>query len=182
MRAVVMGALMAIGTLGCEPGPRADLREGRTQGDGVAAEGLPLVCKVRTVVDGDTLALVCNHRQVRVRLHCIDAPEADQGSWGRASRDHLADITPRTVVVIPQETERGHRDRFGRIVAEVVTPDAERRNLGMAQVTAGQAAVYPRYCNDERYFWVEAVARRAHAGIWRSPGLQQTPWIWRHRG
>jgi len=92
------------------------------------------------------MALVCNGKQVRVRLHCIDAPEMGQGPGRRAAREHLADVTPRTVIVVPKRTERGHRDRFGRIVGEVLTPDGERRNLGMAQVVSGQAAVYDRYC------------------------------------
>jgi endonuclease YncB( thermonuclease family) len=141
-----------------------------------------MLCNLSSVVDGDTLALVCNGRPTRVRLHCIDAPEMGQGDWGRASREHLAAMTPRTVMVVPIPTERGYRDRFGRIVGEVLVPDATRRNLGLAQVTDGQAAVYPRYCQDQRYFWVEAVARRARAGIWALPGWQQTPWKWRHRG
>jgi endonuclease YncB( thermonuclease family) len=177
-RVRALAALLSLCAFGCQPGPQADLVEGRT----VAAEGLPLVCAVNRVVDGDTLALVCNGKRLKVRLHCIDAPEMGQGPWGRAARAHLADMTPGTVILVPKRTERGYRDRFGRIVGEVLTPDGDRRNLGMAQVVAGQAAVYPRYCGDDRYFWVQSVAKQAGAGIWRSPGEQQTPWTWRHRG
>ena len=179
---VLLSGLLALCAMGCQPGPRADLIEGQTLASPLAAEGLPMVCTVNAVVDGDTMALVCNGKQVKVRLHCIDAPEMGQAPWGRAAREHLVDMTPRTVIVVPKRTERGHRDRFGRIVGEVLTPDGERRNLGMAQVVSGQAAVYDRYCSDNRYFWVEAVAKQAGTGIWRSPGRQQTPWAWRHRG
>jgi endonuclease YncB( thermonuclease family) len=140
-----------------------------------------MVCTVDAVVDGDTIAVTCSGQQVRVRVHCIDAPEIDQGVWGRNSREHLAALTPRTLILVPQPTERGYLDRYGRLVAEVLAPDEAGTNLGMAQVFAGQAAVYPKYCADERYVWVEAIARRAGLGIWRAPGGQQTPWIWRHR-
>jgi endonuclease YncB( thermonuclease family) len=140
-----------------------------------------MVCMVDAVLDGDTMAVVCNGEQVKVRLHCIDAPEIGQGPWGIASRDFLAALTPRTVILVPQPTERGYRDRFGRLVAEVLTPDEGRRNLNMAQIFSGKAAVYPKYCAEERYAWVEAVARKAGAGIWATPGGQQTPWTWRHR-
>jgi endonuclease YncB( thermonuclease family) len=181
-RTFAFALLLALCAVGCEPGLRAGLSEGRAVAGPIAAEGLPMVCTVHAVVDGDTLSLVCSGKQLKVRLHCIDAPEMGQGHWGRAAREHLVDMTPRTVVVMPKRTERGYRDRFGRIVGEVLTPDSERRNLGMAQVVSGKAAVYPRYCGDERYFWVESVAKQAHAGIWRLPGGQQTPWAWRHRG
>jgi endonuclease YncB( thermonuclease family) len=145
-------------------------------------DGLPMLCTLVSVVDGDTLSLTCNGEPTRVRLHCIDAPEMGQGAWGRASRDHLAAAVPRTLVVVPVPTEWGFRDRFGRIVGEVLVPDETRRNLGLAQVAAGQAVVYTKYCREERYFWVEAVARSAGSGVWMEVGRHQTPWRWRHRG
>jgi endonuclease YncB( thermonuclease family) len=180
-RVFTYAVLFALCAVGCEPGLRAGVEESQQAAGPVLVEGLPTVCTVKAVMDGDTMALVCSGKRVKVRLHCIDAPEMGQGPWGRASREHLVDMTPRSVVLVPKHTERGYRDRFGRIVGEVLTPDSERRNLGMAQVVSGQAAVYPRYCSDERYFWVETVAKQAGAGIWRSRGDQQTPWAWRHR-
>ncbi len=167
-------------SLGCTPGPRADLAS--TGAEPLAMDGLPMPCTLVSVVDGDTLSLTCNGQPTRVRLHCIDAPEMGQGAWGRASRDHLAAAIPRTLVVVPVPTAWGFRDRFGRIVGEVLVPDETRRNLGLAQVAAGQAVVYPKYCREERYFWVEAVARSAGSGVWREVGRHQTPWRWRHRG
>lgn len=178
-RFVLIG-LWVLLTLGCTPGPRADLAS--TGAESLAVDGLPMLCTLVSVVDGDTLSLTCNGQPTRVRLHCIDAPEMGQGVWGRASRDHLAASIPRTLVVVPVPTELGYRDRFGRIVGEVLTPDETRRNLGLAQVAAGQAVVYPKYCREERYFWVEAVARSAGSGVWREKGRHQTPWAWRHRG
>jgi endonuclease YncB( thermonuclease family) len=182
LRSAILLGLCTLCTLGCQPGLRADAGVPGLPADRLVGEELPRLCALAAVVDGDTLALVCNGEPVRVRLHCIDAPELGQGPWGRASRDHLASQAPRTLILVPVPTEHGYRDRFGRVVGEVLTPDQDRRNLGMAQVLTGQAVVYPKYCNDERYVWVEGVARQARIGVWRSPGRQQTPWVWRHQG
>ena len=49
-------------------------------------------------------------------------------------------------------------------------------------VGSGQAAVYPRYCTEGRYFRMEDVARKAGAGIWGRAGDQQRPWAHRRQG
>jgi len=178
IRSSVIGALALLCTLGCQSGPRA---QGGSFPMGVGGDAAPLICTRGAVIDGDTLALVCGGEPVRVRLHCIDAPEVGQGAWGRASREHLSAMTPRVVIVLSKPTEFGYRDRYGRIVGEVLAPDESRRNLNLAQVLSGQAAVYPKYCAEDRYYWVEQVARQSKVGIWRVGGLQQTPWIQRHQ-
>lgn len=125
-----------------------------------------MICRVDGVHDGDTMTVTCNRVQHRVRLHCIDAPEMAQEPWGRVSRDYLRSIVTPVVALIPKDTAFGHEDRFGRIVADVITPDDQRRNLGLQMVRTGHAAVYGKYCDDEPYYWMEQVAR--HAGPGRS--------------
>ena len=149
-------------------------------GDPVSADGTPMACAVAFVLDGDTMDLFCSGRKVRVRLHCIDAPEMEQAPWGPASRDHLRIIAPRAVILIPKPTRYGYKDRFGRTVGELLIPDESRQNLNISQVFTGNAAVYPRYCRDDRYYWTEEVARSVKAGIWKKAGLQQSPWRTRH--
>lgn len=124
-----------------------------------AADGLPMICRVDSVYDGDTMRVTCNGRDERIRLHCIDAPEMNQQPWGRISRDYLREITPPVVALIPKETGNGHRDRYGRIVAEVITPDTLRRSLTLQMVVTGHAAVYGKYCNEVQFYWLEEVAR-----------------------
>lgn len=139
-----------------------------------------MACTVVTVIDGDTMDLICSRRKVRVRLYCIDAPELEQAPWGRASRAYLSAITPRRVVLVPKTTKYGFEDRFGRTVAEVLTPGEAPRNLNLSQVFAGHAAVYSRYCRDDRYHRTEQAARSAKSGIWTKSGLHQSPWRTRH--
>jgi endonuclease YncB( thermonuclease family) len=173
------GVLTLAGILGGQTGPGAQVGPYPV---GPTGEAAPLICARGLVIDGDTLELVCGGEPVRVRLHCIDAPELGQGHWGRAAREHLRSLVPRTLIVLPKPTDLGYRDRFGRIVGELLSPDESRRNLNLALVLSGQVAVYPKYCTEERYYWVEQVARRSRVGIWSTDGLQQTPWVWRRGG
>ncbi|MBK1732764.1 thermonuclease family protein [Thiococcus pfennigii] len=130
-------------------------------------------CAVASIYDGDTLRAECGGEKIKVRLYCIDAPEMAQAPWGRESRDHLRRITPKTVRLVEHD-----RDRYGRTVGEVY--DGET-SLNLALVAAGQAAVYPQYCADRRYYAAEREARRAGLGIWERDGAWQRPWEWRRR-
>jgi len=144
-----------------------------------------MICRVESIYDGDTMTVICNREQHRVRLHCIDAPEMSQTPWGRISRDFLRSITPPVVAIIPKDTSRGHKDRFGRIVADVITPNDQRRNIGLQMVRMGHAAVYGKYCNEERFYWMEQVARTAgagHDGYGNAYDTAQRAAKWRNQG
>jgi len=134
------------------------------------------ICTLDQVLDGDSMRLTCKGQSVEVRLHCIDAPEYEQAPWGKASRRHLREITPRRVELKTLEI-----DQFGRTVGEVYTTGTNRRLLNLEQVADGQAAVYEHYCSDPAFTRAERRARKAGLGIWSKPGAQQTPWVFRHR-
>ena len=126
-------------------------------------------CTVASIHDGDTLRAVCDGERLQVRLYCIDAPEMSQAPWGRESRDHLRRITPGEVAIRNHDT-----DRYGRRIGEILSADGTSLNLAM--VSAGQAAVYPRYCQEPRFFAAERAARSGGLGIWSSAGDHQRPW------
>lgn len=131
-------------------------------------------CEVLSVYDGDTLTLQCpkNPEKTKVRMYCIDTPEMKQEPWGKRARDHLRSIVGKNVRVVEI-----NKDRYGRTVGEVY---AGQVNLNVAQVEAGQAAVYDAYCKKPKeYKAAEERAKSAKKGIWASSGLQQTPWDWR---
>lgn len=130
-------------------------------------------CSVASVHDGDTLRAVCAGEKLKVRFYCIDAPEMAQRPWGTESRDHLRRLVGREVRLRIRDT-----DRYGRKVAEVLSPEGE--NLNRRMVRDGQAAVYRQYCPDPAYVRLERDARTERLGIWSQPGLQQTPWRYRH--
>jgi endonuclease YncB( thermonuclease family) len=136
------------------------------------ADGQTINCKVNSVYDGDTLRATCAGNKIKVRLNCIDTPEMKQEPWGRISRDYLRSITPQNI----QVASHG-KDRYGRIIGDVI---ADGQNLNLQMVSSGHAAVYTRYCKDQQFYDAEEQARAAGEGIWQKPGLQQTPWEWRH--
>lgn len=133
-------------------------------------------CTLDRVIDGDSLRLICEGQILEVRLYCIDAPERGQRPWDKRARAHLSKIATPQVEMREIET-----DRFGRTVAEVYNTSEPRLSLNLEQVRLGQAAVYPRYCEEARFFRAERKARDASLGIWASPGKHQTPWEFRHR-
>ena len=70
-----------------------------------------------SIYDGDTLKVSCNGAIAKVRLACIDAPEAKQ-QGGIESRDFLRNLINKNgseIALIPLE-----QDRYGRTVAELV--------------------------------------------------------------
>lgn len=130
--------------------------------------------EVAAVHDGDTLTVHHHQDWLRVRLHCLDAPESDQRPWGDQATTALRDLAPPGSRV---DLRVHTRDVYGRLVAEVLVDGVE---VNLVQVRTGRAAVYRRYCEDRRFFRAEAEAREAGRGIWAEPGLHQTPWRWRH--
>jgi len=130
-------------------------------------------CAVLNVHDGDTMRVQCGNRRVKVRLHCIDAPELKQAPWGREARDYLRSLVGRGPVTVRVKD----KDKYRRSVAEV-WKDGTSMNLKMIQ--AGKVAVYWQHCNSATYGLAEWKARLVSAGIWRQRGLHQRPWKYRH--
>jgi len=141
--------------------------------DSELGSGSQTLCEVASVHDGDTMTLRCPGREaVKVRLHCIDAPEIEQEPWGRRASDHLEELSGGIVRLV----DHG-RGRWGRVVGQVFTLDDVNLNLRM--VAEGWAPVYPDYCTDMRYYRSQQEAQEGALGIWAQPGEHQTPWAWR---
>ncbi len=107
--------------------------------------------RVVGVHDGDTItALDANHKQYKVRLAGIDAPESKQ-AFGTRSKESLS----RMVFGKDVNIDWDKRDRYGRIVGKVWTtaPNANCRtaecskslDANLAQITAGIAWHYKQY-------------------------------------
>uniref|UniRef100_UPI00345C51F1 thermonuclease family protein n=1 Tax=Sphingomonas bacterium TaxID=1895847 RepID=UPI00345C51F1 len=129
--------------------------------------------RVIAVTDGDTLrVLTTDHRQIRVRLAEIDAPESGQ-PYGTRSKIELAAILFGQMVIIQP---RGS-DRYGRLVARVKVGDVD---AGTEMIRLGAAWVFTRYSSDPTLPSIEVGARRARLGLWALPIEQRVPpWQWR---
>lgn len=85
--------------------------------------------KVVRVADGDTITVLdAAMVQHKIRLQGIDAPEKKQ-AFGTRSKERITDkIAGRDVVVKWKE-----KDRYGRILGEVVLGEVPRRASGLTR-------------------------------------------------
>lgn len=94
-------------------------------------------CKVKRVVDGDTVDVVIDlgfdiHYSSRVRLYGIDTPESrtrdkDEKARGFISKDFLKSWLDKGGVVI--RTRKDKKGKFGRILGEMVVDDININEL-----------------------------------------------------
>jgi endonuclease YncB( thermonuclease family) len=136
-----------------------------------------LVAHVIGISDGDTITVLdTEHRQHKIRLAGIDAPESKQ-AFGQASKKRLsAMVFDRDVLL-----ECGKTDRYQR---EVCVVNVDGKDANVAQVEAGMAWWYRKYQGEqtsrqrEDYEAAEYRARAAGSGLWadRDP---MPPWVWR---
>lgn len=116
---------------------------------GVAGE---LVGRVVSVHDGDTLTVLVDSRQIKVRLAEIDAPELGQ-PFGKRSREDLADLCADK----PAQVDDRGKDRYGRTIGcgRERRAGAHRHGLG----------VYDRYAaKDSPLYVLQAWARGQRRG------------------
>ncbi|MBO1081667.1 thermonuclease family protein [Roseomonas haemaphysalidis] len=130
--------------------------------------------RVVAIADGDTLTLLVDRRQVKVRLAEIDTPEARQ-PWGTRARQALGALAARQdarVVVMDV-------DRYGRTVGRVYVNGVD---VNAELVRGGHAWVYRQYLRDRSLLPLEAEARAARCGLWSLPERDQVPpWAWRRQ-
>lgn len=124
--------------------------------------------RVVAVTDGDTIVVLRDLNTVKVRLNGIDCPEKGQPFGSRAKRLTSELAFGRTVTIVPKS-----RDRYGRIVADVVLRDG--RVLNRELVAAGLAWHYTRYSEDQDLARLERQARAARIGLW-SEERTVSPW------
>jgi endonuclease YncB( thermonuclease family) len=136
-----------------------------------AASAGELAGKVVRVHDGDTLTVLVDSHQIRVRLTDIDAPELGQ-AFGRRSRDSLAEMC---AGVVARVVEQGH-DRYGRTLGRVTCASFDTNT---EQVRRGMAWVFVRYAaKNSPLYQLQAEARLARRGLWLEP-QPIAPWDWR---
>lgn len=131
-----------------------------------------IVAAVVGVSDGDTLTVLHDQQQIKVRLAEIDAPEKAQ-AFGSKSKQSLSDMCfGKQAEVTPKA-----RDRYGRTVARV---RCDGIDANAEQVQRGMAWVYDRYVTDRSLYQLQDEARAARRGLW-ADSAPVPPWEWRHR-
>jgi endonuclease YncB( thermonuclease family) len=126
--------------------------------------------KVVRVSDGDTLTLLVDQKQIKVRLTEIDAPETHQ-AFGQRSRQSLAAMC----AAQPATVRASGKDRYGRVLGRV---ECQGMDANTEQVRRGMAWVYDRYVTDRSLYALQNEARAAHLGLWADT-TPTAPWVWR---
>jgi len=139
---------------------------------GSSAGAETIAGKVVRVADGDTITILQDKKQTRVRLANIDTPERKQ-PWGKKAKQALADLVAGKQV----QVEVLDVDRYGRTIGLVRIGGIEANR---ALVHDGHAWVYTRYNRDPGLPDIEAEARAAGRGLWSLPESERIPpWEWR---
>lgn len=141
----------------------------------IALAGLPahadFTGKVIGVADGDTITVLRDHEQVKIRLIEIDAPEKAQ-AFGNKSKQSLSDLCFDKTATL---ADKG-KDRYGRTLARV---HCDGIDANAEQVRQGMAWVYRKYApKDSPLYAVEGEAKAARRGLWADPE-PVPPWEWR---
>jgi micrococcal nuclease len=109
----------------------------------VSTSAVASTYKVIKIHDGDTITVVSiqDNSSKKVRLACIDSPEADQ------PQGKLSTITLNAFVPVGTDIELNEvdTDKYGRTVAEVLK---NRINVNQSMVKKGQAVVYHKYLSN----------------------------------
>ena len=140
---------------------------------GLALAGIAGAADLRVVriSDGDTFTgLDSQNRQVKIRLHGIDAPEKAQ-AFGTVSRKALGDLIEGKVV----EVQQVDKDRYGRVVANVHVGGV---HVNRELVAKGLAWRYVQYDKKGEFTQVEQAAKTARKGLWADAN-PVPPWEWR---
>lgn len=122
------------------------------------------------VSDGDTITVLKDREQVKVRLVEIDAPEKGQ-AFGNRSKQALSALAHGKQVEI---REHG-TDRYGRTLGRVYQSGLD---VNTEMVRRGMAWVYVKFAKEKGLFQIEAEAREQRRGLWvdKEP---VPPWEWR---
>jgi len=116
--------------------------------------------KVVKIADGDTLTILVDNQQHKIRLSDIDTPERKQPFGTRAKQARVVEVTV---------------DRYGRIVGRVYVGGIDVNRELVAQ---GYAWVYRKYSDDAELLRLEAEAKKKGLGLWAEPN-PIPPWEWR---
>jgi ATP-dependent hsl protease ATP-binding subunit hslU len=124
--------------------------------------------QVIKISDGDTITILQNKTQIKVRLFGIDAPELKQ-PYGKKSKQFLANLIAGEVV----EVDENGKDRYKRTIGTIYLNGAD---INAQMVANGYAWAYRKF--SKKYTVQESRAKKQGLGLWRDKE-PTPPWEWR---
>ncbi len=137
----------------------------------LSAQAAEFTGKVIRISDGDTLTVLVDRNQIKVRLMDIDAPESKQ-AFGSRSKQSLSELCFGKIATL----QSSGSDRYKRTLAQVTCNGTDANT---EQVRRGMAWVYERYApTGSPLYGIQAESKLGKRGLWvdTSP---VPPWEWR---
>lgn len=123
--------------------------------------------KVVSVHDGDTITILAQKKQIKIRLFGIDAPELKQ-PYGKKSKQFLSNSIAGQIV----EVKENGNDRYGRTIGTI---SLNGEDINAQMVENGYAWAYRRF--SKKYAPQESEAKFEKRGLWRDDPIP--PWVFR---
>lgn len=117
--------------------------------------------RVVRVLDGDTIDVVLDGEQKRIRIAEIDCPEKGQPYSNRATQ-FTKDFTSGNIVNLKIK----EKDRYGRYIGYI---SVEEKDLSTELVKNGYAWVYRFFSTSPLLLELEDTARKSKLGLWAEP-------------
>ena len=108
-----------------------------TDDEGAIETTRRLTGKCVSITDGDTIKILLDNQQIKVRLEGIDCPERDQ-PFGQKAKAFIGELCHGKVVTV---TDMGE-DRYGRTLGVVMVGN---KNVNQELIKAGLAWHFKRY-------------------------------------
>lgn len=129
-----------------------------------AANSDTLTGHVVGITDGDTLTLLVDRQQYKIRISGIDAPERHQ-AWGDKSKANISRLAFNQTAV----ADCPKVDRWGRQICKVTVNAVD---IGLEQIKDGMAWWYKKYAKEQAtddrsvYENAELMAQLRRLGLW----------------
>ncbi len=127
---------------------------------------------VNYVVDGDTINVLLNGEEYRVRYIGMDTPEQGEPFFEDATRANRRLVENQTVIMVKDVSET---DRYARLLRYIYLPDGTMVNLEMVRLGFAQTATYPPDVYYEDLFTeMQREAISSGRGLWAQPVATNT--------
>lgn len=147
------------------PGATATPESGAVPAGGTRAQ-------VVNIVDGDTIDVVIEDEQYRVRYIGMDTPERGKTFYDEATEANATLVAGREVILVKDVSET---DRYGRLLRYVYLPNGTFVNASLVRNGYAQATTFPPdVAHADEFAALEQQAREEGTGLWGSAPAQPT--------
>jgi micrococcal nuclease len=143
----------------------------------ICAHADTITGKVVHVEDGDTITILNNQTEHKIRFADIDAPEtAKRGKpgqpFGQASKKYLNELCAGKTVTVEFDPQNISYDR------KIGTVYLNKHSINQHMIEVGLAWHYRQYSNSKLLLDLETKARTSKTGLWEDPD-PIAPWEFR---